>query len=118
MQRKRCQNCGAFLAKTDLLPEDDEFDFDLAIACGYSEEQISESWEGLHDDAIARFRYVTPVWECGKCDIEYTFDTDPERFYYDPDVNGYNAPRPLTPMEQLKEDLARQELAGQMRLPL
>jgi hypothetical protein len=118
MRRRHCELCDGVLTITDLWPDSDTFDLDLAIACGYSSEQIAESWEGRNDDALSRFRYISPVWQCSNCETCYQFPLDADRSYYNPIDNCYNGARPMTPMEQIKEELARQELAGQMRLPL
>ena len=110
---RHCEYCGRFMAKTDYLPDADDFDEELAIECGYSQEQIDNADLTTEGD-MSRFRYVTVVWECASCDVWYQFDT--KRYYWDPEVGTYTSERPMTLREQAERDRQQQEAAGQLRL--
>lgn len=110
---RRCASCGRFLAKTDYLPDDDQFDEELALECGYSQEQIDNHAFDL-DSPLIWFRYITTVWECGSCHVWYQFDT--KRYYWNPEVGTYTSERPMTLREQAERDRQQQEAAGQLRL--
>ena len=110
---RRCASCGRFLAKTDYLPDDDQFDEELALECGYSQEQIDNHAFDL-DSPLIWFRYITTVWECGSCHVWYRFDT--KRYYWNPEVGTYTSERPMTLREQAERDRQQQEAAGQLRL--
>lgn len=110
---RRCEYCGRFMAKTDYLPDDDDFDEELAIECGYSQEQIDNADLTTEGD-MSRFRYVTDVWECASCDVLVQFNT--KRYYWNPEVGTYTPERPMTLREQAERDRQQQEAAGQLRL--
>ena len=110
---RRCASCGRFLAKTDYLPDDDQFDEELALECGYSQEQIDNHAFDL-DSPLIWFRYITTVWECGSCHVWYQFDT--KRYYWNPEVGTYTSERPMTLREQAERDRQQQQAAGQLRL--
>lgn len=113
--RKKCEDCGKFMAKTDYLPYDDEFDTELAYECGLTEEG---EYDALFDDSgeWSRFRYVQDVWECRGCGA-WEEDHDGPRYYYDHIRNNYFLDaKPLTPKEIAEQARQAQEDAGQMAI--
>lgn len=112
---KHCPDCGRFMALTDLLPENDEFDEELAIDCGFDPDH-----DDIFDERWQRFNYVQDQWECTNCNTLEWY-TEGRRYYFDPAKGDYSArapKRPLTETELAALENARQEKAGQLRLPL
>jgi hypothetical protein len=111
MAQKRCDQCGCFVHLTDLMPQDDQFDEELAIECGFnpdSDDEYSEKWEQFH--------YVQDQWECNNCGCTAWY-TEGERYYFDPEECNYSAEaKPLTPKAQAAQERKRQEEAGQQRM--
>lgn len=114
MARKRREDCGRFMRLTDRLPDDDEFDEQLAIACGLTDEQIDEAqWD--YDGEHSRFHYVNDQWECEHCETVMADDTG-RRYYWNPASGNYDGERPLTPKQRAALEAHQQEKAGQLRL--
>lgn len=116
--RKRCSECGKFMKIDDLVFfDDEEFDEELAIACGYTEEQIENL--SPFDEPLNRFIYVQDCWTCSGEDCSNTeCYTEGPKYYYNPDTNNYDGPKPLTLKEQAEIERLKQEAAGQLRLDL
>jgi hypothetical protein len=100
---------------SDELPLDDSFDQTLAIECGITDDQLL--FGRLYEAPLDRFMYVQDMWECSGCGLVENFDDGP-KYYYNPETNNYNAPKPLTLKEQAEAERLAQEAAGQMRLML
>lgn len=113
MMKKKCPDCGKFMALTNRLPYEDEFDEELALECGITEEQINTIFPG--DAPLNRFTYVQDMWECSGCDTLF-WHTEGEKYYYNPETNNYDAPKPITLKEQAEIERLKQEAAGQLRL--
>lgn len=110
---KRCPDCGRFMALTDLLPSEDEFDEELAIECGLTDEQLDGD---PFEPPLCNFRYVQDLWECSTCG-SIIWHTEGQRYYYDYENNWYYAEsKPLTPKEKIAIENQQQEQAGQLRL--
>lgn len=108
---KNCPECGKFMALTDLLPQDDEFDYELAVECGFDERNDSE-----FDDKWQAFRYVQDQWECDSCGISI-WHVEGLRYYYEPESNSYQkTAKPFTPQELAIRERLEQEAAGQPRM--
>lgn len=115
MPKKRCDDCGRFMKLTDRLPMEDEFDYELARECGYTDEQIDEL--SRFDPPLCQFVYVQDLWECDNCHSSQ-WHTEGPKYYYDHEANNYLAAKPITPKEQAELDRQAQEAAGQLRLPI
>ncbi len=114
--RKNCEYCGQFMRLTDRMPQDDEFDEELAVQCGLSDEQIEEGmWNS--ESPHSRFNYVQDQWECTNCGTLTTHETGP-RYYWNPDSGNYDGEKPLTPAERIQAENVQQEAVGQLRLPM
>ena len=110
---KKCPECGKFMALTDLLPDEDEFDDELAAECGLTDEQRDGD---PFEPPLCTFRYVQNLWECNTCDL-VIWHTEGPRYYYDYNQNWYYADsKPLTPKEIAARERQAQENAGQMKL--
>ena len=95
--------------------DEDEFDEELAIACGITEHEITNFFE--FEDDLIRFNYVQDQWECSGCGNVENYDDGP-RYYYNPETNNYDAPKPLTIKERMEQERLKQEAAGQLRLDI
>lgn len=116
--KQRCPECGKFMKLTDYIPrEDEDFDDDLALACGYIQEQVdTANW---FEEPLCRFIYVQNLWECVDPDCDtWVSHTEGPKYYYNPETNNYDAPKPLTLKEQAEIERLKQEEAGQLRLDL
>lgn len=111
-----CENCGRFMRLTDYLPRDDEeFDEELAFACGFTQEEFDTL--SPFEEPLCRFNYVQNLWECSECDL-YVVNTEGEKHYYNPETNFYDAPKPVTLKEKAEQERIAQEAAGQLRMNL
>lgn len=107
---KKCEDCGRFMRLTDRMPQDDEFDSELAIECGYD-----ENGDSPYDMKWRGFAYVQAQWECTTCDtIEW--HTEGKKYYFNPESGNYDGEKPLTPKDKLRIERETQEAAGQQRL--
>lgn len=112
---KKCEDCGKFMKLTNLMPDEDEFDFDLAYECGLTEEEEGDAMLDLKG-GWSRFRYIQDQWECESCQVT-EWHTEGQRYYYDYERNNYFADaKPLTPCEIAEQARQAQEDAGQMAL--
>ena len=110
---KRCPECGRFMGLTDLLPDEDEFDDELAAACGLTDEQMDGD---PFEPPLCNFRYVQNLWVCEPCGLEIWHE-EGKRYYYDYEMNWYTEEaKPLTPQEQIALENQRQEAAGQLTM--
>src|ERR1043165_7063868 len=94
------------MALTNLLPMwgEDEFDDELALECGYTEEQIDDRYRSdATFEEMSRFNYVQDVWECSGWGNTENHDESP-KYYYNPETNNYDAPKPLTLKEQAEQE--------------
>jgi len=108
---KKCEYCGRFMKLSDLLPDDDEFDIELAIKCGLLPEDEQEAY-GDFDGEWSRFRFVYDQWHCDNCDVMEDH-TQGKRYYWNADSGNYDANAPLTPAEI---DALERQAAGQLPL--
>jgi len=97
---------------TDRLPMDDEFDRELAIECGFTDEQLDGDRFEL---PLSQFVYVQDQWECESCQVT-EWHTEGPRYYYNAETNQYDAPKPLTLKERAALERQAQEAAGQLKL--
>ena len=108
---KNCPECGKFMALSEYLPDDDEFDDELAIECGFD-----ETVDSMFDDKWQSFHYVNDLWVCSGCDWQ-EWHTDGPRFYFDAERMNYFADaKPVTPKEEALLQRIFQEANGQKRL--
>lgn len=105
----KCPNCGSTMIDTDLMPDTDEFDEELAIECGFEFDRNGVRPFGSPYD------YIYGEMYCEDC--QYVAGHG-QRWYWNEDDGNYTNDKPLTPTEQLKAELERQERAGQQRLDL
>ena len=109
---KKCPICGKFMHLSDVLPFDDDFDEELAYACGYSEDDL----DNLPYEDLWQFHYVYDQWVCDGCFMSLDH-TEGKKYYFDPARNGYYVDaKPLTPSEKIARENQAQEEAGQLRL--
>lgn len=102
------------MALTDLMPEEDEFDLELAIECGLTPEQEDDAhWDT--QGKWSRFRYIQDQWECENCDT-LMWHVEGKKYYWNPRSGNYDGSKPLTPKERARKANQRQEKAGQLRL--
>lgn len=112
----RCPICGSRHIETGLMPDEAEFDDDLATRCGWGEVDLNES--------EANYDAYTYVYEEMACDDESHQDDVEirigygQRYYWNPVSGNYDAAKPLTPTERIQAENAQQEAAGQLRLPV
>lgn len=110
---KKCPECGKFMKLTDLLPEDDEFDDELAAKCGITDEQLNGD---PFEPPLCNFNYVQDLWKCSSCNHE-EWNTEGQRYYYSEKTNWYEIENKLlTPSEQIAKENKELEVAGQLRL--
>lgn len=102
-----CPVCGEIL-DTPFGDPEDEFDEERAIACGYDPDQHNQM-----DDEWIGFHYGYEEKCCQECDRCWGYGP---KLYYDPKANIYTEKVPKTPADVLREQLAAQEAAGQLRL--
>jgi hypothetical protein len=118
MATKRCEDCGRFMRLTDLMPQDDQVDVELALQCGFTQQEI----DTLHpyDSPLSRFVYVQDQWECDNCQTTQ-WHTEGKKHYWNDTAGDYSGERPLTLEEQRQrriEQARKQALdAGQLDLP-
>jgi hypothetical protein len=110
MAKHRCEICGRYMRLTDLEPQDDAFDEELAIECGFNPDIDTE-----FDDRWARFHYVQDQWECENCGVMEWY-TEGKKYYFDPDAINWLGAKPITLKEQAEINRQAQEAAGQLRL--
>lgn len=112
---KKCEDCGKFMALTDLMPDEDEFDEELAYECGMTDDEYNDAIFDT-EGKWSRFRYVQDQWECATCQST-EWHTEGKRYYYDYERNGYfEDVKPLTPKETIAQENRRLEKAGQQRM--
>lgn len=106
-QPTRCPACGSNNIENGMLSDTDEFDDELADACGY------EPGNNHRYQFGTPFNYVYEEMWCDDCDAIYGYG---QRWYWDEDSGFYSHDAPLTPVQEMKLQRERQERAGQMRL--
>lgn len=101
------------MALTDLLPDIDEFDEELAAQCGLTNDELKgDSFE----PPLCNFNYIQDVWKCSSCGHEEWHEEGP-RYYYNYEANWYSIDfKPLTPAEQVAKENRELEAAGQLKL--
>lgn len=105
----RCPDCKGEDIEKDLMPEDDEYDDDLARECGFDPDDIATY------DAHPEFSYIHARMEClnPECGAVYSYG---RRWYFDAAKGDYSAEPPLTPRQKAELERQAQEAAGQMRM--
>jgi hypothetical protein len=116
---KKCQFCGRFMNLTDLIPQDDVLDEELALSHGFTQDELDTL--DPFESPLGKYRYVQDLWVCGNCDIE-EWHTEGKRYYWNEESGNYDADAPISPTEkqriERKQERQRAIDAGQMELPL
>ena len=118
MASKRCEYCGRFMRLTDLMPQDDAVDEELALLHGITQEELDTL--DPYESKLQKYVYVQDQWECDNC--QYTiWHTEGEKYYYNPRTNDYSAKAPKAPLTEAQraaQHNRQQERKGQLRLEL
>lgn len=114
MAKKKCEMCGRFMALTDLMPDESEFDDELAYECGLLPE---DEHKALFDSKgyWSLFHYIQDQWECDNCNAT-VWHTEGQKHYWNPATGNYDGAKPLTPTEITALERQAQEAAGQARM--
>lgn len=119
MPKKRCEDCGRFMRLTDLMPDDDDIDTDLALAHGFTQQEIDTL--DPYDSPLGKYVYIQDQWECDNCNTTQ-WHTEGNKYYWNEVSGNYDAEAPLSPVEKTRIEAAseRQQAldAGQTELPL
>lgn len=104
----RCPFCNSKDIETDLMSDEHEMDRELAVALGFN----PDDWWDMMKHHMECF-YMQAMGDCCRCNTTWLYGP---RYYWNEEKGLYNLPRPLTPVEQIREENKRQEEAGQQRL--
>lgn len=119
MPKKRCELCGRFMRLTDLMPEDDDVDEELALAHGFTRHELDTL--SPYDSPLSKYVYVQDQWECDNCDVT-EWHTEGEKYYWNENSGNYDANAPASPEEKQRIDAQKERQqakdAGQLDLPL
>lgn len=116
---KKCQFCGRFMNLTDLMPQDDELDEELALSHGFTQDELDTL--DPFESPLSKYIYVQDQWECDNCQTT-EWHTEGKKYYWNDASGNYDADAPISPAEKqrIEREQERQRAidAGQMELPL
>jgi hypothetical protein len=116
---KKCQFCGRFMNLTDLIPQDDELDEELALSHGFTQDELDTL--DPFESPLSKYIYVQDQWECDNCQTT-EWHTEGKKYYWNDASGNYDADAPISPTkkQRIEREQERQRAidAGQMELPL
>jgi hypothetical protein len=116
---KKCQFCGRFMTLTDLMPQDDVLDEELALSHGFTQHELDTL--DPFESPLSKYIYVQDQWECDNCQTT-EWHTEGKKYYWNDASGNYDADAPISPTEKqrIEREQERQRAidAGQMELPL
>lgn len=101
----QCLVCGGRLT-IDADCETADYNEELAAEYGYTD-------ANPFDDKYNLFTFITDFVECDTCDY---WENCGREYYYNPKINNYDLPTPLTRRERIEAERLALEATGQMRL--
>jgi hypothetical protein len=108
---KVCPICDSAEIETGMMSDSDEFDWELAEACGLQFDEQNMAAYGEHPE----FVYVVEEMHCSEDECFAVLGYG-RRWYLDPNTITYSADPPLTLAQQAEAARKAQEAAGQLGL--